>query len=158
MNANEPPMKWWDSDNGRRRLKQYRQYTWGISDQLTRINDQSTGTTNFEHDKWGNLATTTFSNGEAQLRNPNCIFLTMWTHHSCACGPTIPDHGDPPKSWFILVIVLWLWISVLACGPTPYFRYFENSVFGWLPILVWTHRGMFLVNSNCSAFIQCFAL
>ena len=73
MNANEPPMKWWDSDNGRRRLKQYRQYTWGISDQLTRINDQSTGTTNFEHDKWGNLATTTFSNGEAQLRNPNAV-------------------------------------------------------------------------------------
>ena len=34
---------------------------------------------------------------EIPFSKADCIFLTMWTHHSCACGPTIPDHGDPPK-------------------------------------------------------------
>jgi RHS repeat-associated protein len=53
--------------------KHYRRYRWDINDQLKEIVDQSTGSTTFEHDKWGNLAKTRFNDGTEQLRNPNAV-------------------------------------------------------------------------------------
>jgi len=51
----------------------YKQYVWDANDQLRQIVDHKKGATTFEHDTWGNLAKTTFADGEVQLRNPDKV-------------------------------------------------------------------------------------
>ena len=46
---------------------------WDANDQLRQIIDHKKGATTFEHDIWGNLAKTTFADGEVQLRNPDKV-------------------------------------------------------------------------------------
>lgn len=57
---------------GMRPIRQ-RQYLWDVNDQLRQITDNRNGITTFEHDQWGNLAQTMFSNGSVQLRNPDRV-------------------------------------------------------------------------------------
>jgi RHS repeat-associated protein len=55
--------------SGTRKLKQYQ---WDVNSRLKQIKDEK-GITRFEHDEWSNLAKTTFSDGEEQLRNSDRV-------------------------------------------------------------------------------------
>ncbi|MCB2377401.1 DUF6531 domain-containing protein [Hymenobacter sp. BT635] len=50
-----------------------RTYDWQTNDQLRAITDSQHGRTGFEHDTWGNLAATTFSDGSHELRLPDAV-------------------------------------------------------------------------------------
>ncbi|MDJ0367930.1 RHS repeat-associated core domain-containing protein [Hymenobacter sp. H14-R3] len=50
-----------------------RRYRWQGLDQLAELSDSQDGTTTFGYDAWRNLATATYADGEAELRQPDAV-------------------------------------------------------------------------------------
>ncbi|MHC1774113.1 MAG: type VI secretion system tube protein TssD [Lentimicrobium sp.] len=66
--------------NGVGHTNRHRSYRWDVNDRLKEITDSVSGTRQFTHDAFGNLASTLYSNGFEELRMPDAVGNLYRTH------------------------------------------------------------------------------